>query len=104
MDVSTPAANTTPLVTVTGPTTGTTAGTPNLVFIAAVTDDNDNSGTLLVAIKWYIDGNPVGVTGPTMNVPGNVIGAVGNHTIEARSEDSGGLTGVGTLTIKLTTP
>ena len=104
VDVSTPAANTAPLVTVTGPTTGTTAGTPNLVFIAAVTDDNDNSGTLLVAIKWYIDGNPVGVTGPTMNVPGNVIGAVGNHTIEARSEDSGGLTGVGTLTIKLTTP
>jgi hypothetical protein len=92
------------VVTVAGPTTGTTAGTPNLVFNATVTDDNDNDATLLAALVWYIDGNAVGVIGPTMNVPGSTIGAVGPHTIEARSLDSGTLTGVGTLTITLTTP
>lgn len=104
-------ANTAPVVNVTGPTTGTTAGTPNLVFNATVTDDNDNATTLLAAIEWYIDGISVGVVGGTMNVNGNVMGnvnvavpAVGPHTVEARSLDNGGLTGIGTLTITLTTP
>lgn len=111
VDVSTPAANTAPIVNVTGPTAGTTAGTPTLVFNATVTDDNDNDATLLAALEWYIDGISATVTGATMNALGSTIAningsvtEVGPHTIEARSLDTGGLTGTDTLIITLTTP
>ena len=109
VDVSTPAANSAPVVTVTGPSSGSAAANPNLVFVASVTDDIDNNGPLLVALEWYVDGLSTGVTGPTMNTTASdlstfnpSVAAVGPHTVEARSLDSGGLTGVGTLIVDIT--
>jgi prepilin-type N-terminal cleavage/methylation domain-containing protein len=103
------AANTAPVVNVTGPTSGVVgAVTPNLVFDARVIDDADDAGSLLAALEWYVDGVFVGVQGPTMNLTASLLGAmnhsapaVGPHIIEARSLDSGGSAGEGSLEITL---
>jgi hypothetical protein len=101
--------DTPPVVTMSGPTTGSaSAPTPNLEFTATVVDDNDNSTTLESALVWFIDGEPAGTIGPTLLSPGLQLGlkdpavpVEGPHTIRAFSLDSGSLTGVGTLIITL---
>jgi prepilin-type N-terminal cleavage/methylation domain-containing protein len=103
------AANTAPVVNVTGPTSGAVgAVTPNLVFDARVIDDADDAASLLAALEWYVDGVSVGVQGPTMNLTASLLGAmnhsapaVGPHTVEALSLDSGGLAGEGSLVVTL---
>lgn len=103
------APNRAPQVTVTGDITGGAfAATPDLVFSAEVTDDNEGA-TLTAFVEWFIDGTPTGVTGTTMSMPGLGLGnfngaipAIGPHVIEARSLDRGGLTGFGTLVFTLT--
>ena len=103
------AANNAPVVNVTGPASGAVgAVTPNLVFDARVIDDADDATSLLAALEWYVDGVSVGVQGPTMNLTASLLGAMnhsapalGPHIVEARSSDSGGLAGEGSLVITL---
>jgi hypothetical protein len=95
---SPPPVNTAPTVTISSPTNNSShAATDSISFAATATDTQD--GTLSSSLRW--NSNLVGEIGTGASFSKTL--PVGVHTVTASVTDSGGLIGLGTVTLSVNT-